>query len=360
MFKRPSRIPDVLNSKVLPSLDGFRALSIMIVIICHVLMSFKTPYDFHPLANLGVQFFFVISGFLITTLLIKEQLDKGSINLKNFYIRRAIRILPVAYLFLGIVVLLNFILRLHLDYFLIIAAFLFIRNFFVYSEGVNHLTTHYWSLSVEEQFYIVFPVILKKNLSVYFYFLLLVLLSALLQSFLPDNLNTGATAVIIQFITQFQGIATGSLASILLFKGVLKPEGWLSRRTAISALSFFLIFFLLFFHHVLPNLVLVLQSFLFSIVLILCLHESKTNLLFKALNYRHVKTLGLISYSLYIWQQPFTLNLSFLESRNLLSADNIYQKIFVVLTCLAVLISVSYFSYFYFEKRLLKYRSHFK
>ena len=92
-------IPSSLNNKKFPSLDGLRGISIIFVILSH----FIFYSEFVAKTNLGVigvEIFFVISGFLISTLLLKEQIINGGISLRKFYIRRALRILPVVFLFL--------------------------------------------------------------------------------------------------------------------------------------------------------------------------------------------------------------------------------------------------------------------
>ena len=88
--------------KRIPSLDGFRAISIILVLICHSRFSQGFPSSLVDLAGngeIGVDVFFVISGFLITTLLLNEEVNEGNINLQSFYIRRAFRILPVFILY---------------------------------------------------------------------------------------------------------------------------------------------------------------------------------------------------------------------------------------------------------------------
>src|SRR5205807_9098473 len=85
------------------SLDGLRAVSILLVLLGHAAMSDGAPHILSPLShigNIGVRFFFVISGFLITTLLLKEQAKTGTISLKQFYLRRTLRIFPAAYFFI--------------------------------------------------------------------------------------------------------------------------------------------------------------------------------------------------------------------------------------------------------------------
>jgi peptidoglycan/LPS O-acetylase OafA/YrhL len=85
----------------IPSLDGLRAASITMVLVAHASMGFPSWAHNHPTllsaignGNRGVSVFFVISGFLITTLLLNEEAKTGNISLKNFYIRRFFRIIP--------------------------------------------------------------------------------------------------------------------------------------------------------------------------------------------------------------------------------------------------------------------------
>src|SRR5271165_4954607 len=100
---------NTLASGKILSLDGLRAISIFMVIVCHI--SIGTQYEklFLPIGSMGVEIFFVISGFLITTLLLRERERSGSINLKKFYIRRAYRILPLLFLFIVTLAILNFV-----------------------------------------------------------------------------------------------------------------------------------------------------------------------------------------------------------------------------------------------------------
>ncbi len=99
--KLPSRIP---------SLDGLRAISIAAVIVSH--LAETRGFSLHirgleHVGNFGVKVFFVISGFLITTLLLKEQVKTDEISLKKFYLRRVIRIFPAFYLYVGAMSLLG-------------------------------------------------------------------------------------------------------------------------------------------------------------------------------------------------------------------------------------------------------------
>src|SRR5271165_169726 len=95
MDRIPSRVPSRI-----PSLDGLRAISISLVVVGH-----WAELRYHSdvagaFANLGVRVFFIISGYLITTLLLKEHAKTATIGLREFYVRRAYRILPAAMLFM--------------------------------------------------------------------------------------------------------------------------------------------------------------------------------------------------------------------------------------------------------------------
>jgi peptidoglycan/LPS O-acetylase OafA/YrhL len=142
--------------KRIPSVDGMRAISITLVVIGH-----WAELRFHSdvagaFANLGVRIFFVISGYLITTLLLREREKTASICVREFYVRRAYRILPAAMVFMAIAFVL-FWRELH--WYHMAAAVFYVANFdFTHPWYLGHL----WSLSVEEQFYLLWPGVLKR------------------------------------------------------------------------------------------------------------------------------------------------------------------------------------------------------
>jgi len=161
---------ETLNSSGrLPSLDGLRAISILLVIMGH---SSVTVRGFSPGAaailgymgagRLGVSTFFVISGFLITTLLAYEQRASETINLKNFYIRRAFRIFPAFYFYWLVALGLTFLGFIHLPRIELISSATYVWNY-VPRKIDNWFLGHTWSLSVEEQFYLLWPLILKLS-----------------------------------------------------------------------------------------------------------------------------------------------------------------------------------------------------
>jgi peptidoglycan/LPS O-acetylase OafA/YrhL len=162
-------MPNLITSPIerprhIPSLDGLRALSVMLVITLHTLLRgtlYKDiPFGYRLLGNgsLGVFIFFVISGYLITTLLLREREKVGGISLKSFYIRRSFRILPPLYLYLVVLALLGATGHLPgMDTHELLTALTLTRNYsHVYLWPMEHL----WSLCIEEQFYLLWPPIL--------------------------------------------------------------------------------------------------------------------------------------------------------------------------------------------------------
>src|SRR5579864_6022056 len=142
--------------KRIPSLDGVRALAISLVVMGH-----WAEVRFHSdvagaYASLGRRIFFVASGYLITLLLMKEYGKSATIGLGRFYMRRAYRILPAAVVFMLPVFIIYWD---QLRWYQIAAAALYLTNFdFTHPWFLGHL----WSISVQEQFYFLWPAVIGK------------------------------------------------------------------------------------------------------------------------------------------------------------------------------------------------------
>ena len=152
------------KSKYLPRIDSLRALAVLAVIIYHV------DVNYLPGGFLGVDLFFVLSGYLISSLIIKEYRKTGSLNLYNFYIRRARRLLPAVYFMItvGLVVMVLFnevlLRKSHLD---AIFGYIYSSNWWYIFHKLDYFDSfgaqspfkHLWSLAIEEQFYMIFPLL---------------------------------------------------------------------------------------------------------------------------------------------------------------------------------------------------------
>jgi peptidoglycan/LPS O-acetylase OafA/YrhL len=141
-------------------LDGLRAVSIGLVLLGHLRGTRGFAPSLVPAggAELGVRVFFVISGFLITSLLLKEWERTRTISIREFYVRRVYRIFPAFYVFFGCVLLLQALSLLHLQPHDALAAATYTVN---YHPQRSWWIGHLWSLSVEEQFYLLWPLLLR-------------------------------------------------------------------------------------------------------------------------------------------------------------------------------------------------------
>ena len=149
----------------IPSLNGIRAICIIIVIGSHMRNSANFPKELTNSwgylfdGSTGVSVFFVLSGFLITYLLIQEEEKNGSISLKNFFIRRTLRIFPVYYLVLFTYFILQQFNVLQFTTNQWISSLTYTKNIF----GGSWVDGHLWSLAVEEQFYLIWPMVFKYS-----------------------------------------------------------------------------------------------------------------------------------------------------------------------------------------------------
>ena len=145
----------------LPQLDGLRGVAVVLVIFAHTVLSANIANRwlvlFGPLGNLGVLLFLVLSGFLITRLLFTERQETNDVNLKAFYARRILRLLPALSVFLVVMLLLEKSRVIApVSNWEFVACLLYARNFYGHSTALTHL----WSLSLEEQFYLCWPLLL--------------------------------------------------------------------------------------------------------------------------------------------------------------------------------------------------------
>jgi peptidoglycan/LPS O-acetylase OafA/YrhL len=147
----PAGLQAGLQRKQLPALDGVRAIAAFLVVFYHGGLM-QVP------GGLGVLAFFVLSGFLITWLLLLEQERYGSISLRAFYARRSLRIFPAFYVYWLIVVLRTAYTG-NIVWPQAVASFFYVNNYYQATQGdPNTGLSHTWSLGVEEQFYLLWPV----------------------------------------------------------------------------------------------------------------------------------------------------------------------------------------------------------
>jgi peptidoglycan/LPS O-acetylase OafA/YrhL len=299
----------------IPSLDGLRAIAIALVILDHVsrtpgfpLSPEQTDRWAEAMGAFGVRIFFVISGFLITKLLLAE-LRLGSIQLPRFYLRRTLRIFLPYYAFLVLVLLLQIVgVVPSLTPGDLVHGVTYTINY--YPER-SWDVGHGWSLSVEEQFYLLWPATLalagrRRGLWIATGLLVLAPITRIGYSYLAPDLLPYEIGY--RFETVYDALAAGCLLAGL--------SDWLSRqplyRYWLSSKLFIVVPALVVYAAIIDptnRAVLLLgipvQNIGIAACIAWCVARSGSRV-GKILNSRLLVGLGLISYSVYLWQQPFT------------------------------------------------------
>jgi peptidoglycan/LPS O-acetylase OafA/YrhL len=289
-------------SKRIPSLDGLRAVSIGMVLLGHldgVRYFPRALYHLTHFANFGVRVFFVISGYLITHLLLKEHGKSGRIDLAEFYRRRAFRILPPAYLYMVVVIVAYGRL---FSWQNIVTGFAYLTSYFI--STTPWPLGHLWSLSVEEQFYLLWPLALAIAFGSRMKFALYAVLAAPVLRVV--FYLVGWRDIGYYFPTVADAISAGCLLAIV-WPALRRFDRYLLSPAAIVAP--FLAGAIALLPELggpgIPNRI---YYVLGLTIMHACIAVSIYNAVMKRwrwLNSSAMVWAGTISYSLYLWQQPF-------------------------------------------------------
>jgi peptidoglycan/LPS O-acetylase OafA/YrhL len=286
-----------MNMARIPSLDGLRAISIALVILSHLVKWKHLSLGIiQTYGDLGVHVFFVLSGYLITGLLLKEYARDATINLTNFYIRRAYRIFPAAFVFLAVVIALY---GHQMRWYHITAAVFYVANMDISRPWIFG---HLWSLSIEEQFYLLWPFALKrwyrhKSAILIGVFLFAPLFQTLLYALklrnglsgsLPVHADQLAIGCLLAIFASRMPKIRRPVALLMLLAIILAP--WYPATSPARTLAMLFL----------------IRPLVHLSIAGLVLHSIQTP--FWVLNWTPVAWLGRISYSVYLWQELFCSN----------------------------------------------------
>ena len=300
----------------MPSLDGIRAISILMVLYGHLSGTRYFPVSnpgrygrwFGDVAHLGVLVFFVISGFLITSLLMSERRGIGTISLKRFYLRRVLRIFPAFYAYILVLATATVLGMWRLTGWNFAFAMAFAFN---YSPSHPWLLGHLWSLSIEEQFYLLWPLLLVsiRERRALIVAIAAIFTSALLRAAMRAwVLYVGPN--LLSKMTTFPGMCDYLAAgcALALLRPWLLTQGWYLRLTASRWLALAVPLVLL-INRVGGDPVVILFGSPVTNACLALLIESSTrhagSIAWRFLNWKPVVFLGTLSYSLYLWQEIF-------------------------------------------------------
>lgn len=342
--------------KQIPSLNGLRAISILIVLFAHFKDTFGVPdiikkiIEWTCYGNLGVEVFFVISGYLITKILLSEETNNSKINFKRFYFRRFLRIFPVFLLYLIFILILNDIYKIESIHF--IKSLFYFNNFAIF--GGSWLLGHTWSLSVEEQFYLIWPLTISKFKNYIPKITLIVFILAIVLRLVGLFKYEYSDILLNPLIGNLDGILIGSYVSFLQLNNKF-PLGYNYFKNikfpVFLSLTILLILYSLQHFGNIGYLVFIaikgLGSFVIAYFMLYCINEKET-IIFKFLNLKIISYIGVLSYSIYIWQQFFLLKIG--VSKHVFFFQKYpYNFLFVFL--------VAIISYELFEKPILKLKN---
>jgi peptidoglycan/LPS O-acetylase OafA/YrhL len=349
-----------------PGLNGLRAIAAMAVVISHTTLSlgefnlpamFSQGDDVQPqglkLASYGVSIFFALSGFLITYLLQAEK-EFQPIDIKKFYLRRALRIWPLYYLYIILIAVM-----LSASGVGIIGRPFFFTVFMaanipaLFGQGI-FLIGHYWSLGVEEQFYIVWPWINQKVTRYLKPFILAIIILVVSTKITLHFFFPGSQLEMILHINRFHCMMTGALGAILF-----KEKNRLFLQLVDNKLSqsvCWLIMLLLLINKF--HFASVIDDELISIVA-LFLIIGQINIRHRILNLELgiFNYLGKISYGIYVIHPLIIYLLSKFIRKN--GLPNASKYILVYASVIAGTIAMSHLSYVFFEKYFMNLKKKF-
>lgn len=288
-----------------PEIDGLRAIAVSAVVFFHAFpLFFKSGY-------VGVDIFFVISGFLITSIIRKEA-NRNTFSLIVFYKKRVRRIYPALIIVILSIIFLSWMFMSDAEYWFVlkhvIVSSFFSENLLLWNEdgyfdkaSILKPTLHLWSLSVEEQFYILWPLLIcffvRKKVEVRGVFLLLIL-SLILNVY---DVSHGSPAAYYSPLGRAWELMVGSLLAILSsdYKVSISPKA----TSAISALGLFIIILSIFF---IPSEKGFPGFFAIPVVLgaAIVIYFSNGGFVFRLLSLKPIVFIGLISYPLYLIHWP--------------------------------------------------------
>jgi len=345
------RLYSRLGNKHLPALDGVRMLAVFLVIFLH--FGFPVP------GGHGVMIFFVLSGFLITWLLLEEQERTGTVSLRGFYKRRTLRIFPAFYAFWLFIVVVVFLSRGRpMPWPHAWSSFFYVSNYYsALHDHPENPFSHTWSLGIEEQFYLLWPFVFllcRQNLR-----LMTKLLVALIaavgihRAVLSLVFEVKPSYVYSAFDTRIDQLLIGCLLAVSLRRRIL--SSFWNSACSHAAMPFVTVAAIVVSIYIGPLLLpryrhvigFTLEPLLMAVFLAQVIALSSARI-WTWLDAAPVRYLGRISYSLYLYQQ-----ITLYPVRGLLRA---YPVPIQLLAAVAVTIAVASLSYYFIERPFLQWK----
>jgi peptidoglycan/LPS O-acetylase OafA/YrhL len=354
--------------KYLKQLDSLRAFAVVLVIISHWVPGhiFLNRIFLGSLGGIGVDIFFVLSGFLITAILFNNRNKAEELNIsksalvKNFYIRRTLRIFPIYYLIIFSLLIFQKNIGSNIQPAFIYFA-TYTSNFYFYNtQEWDGMLSHLWSLAVEEQFYLLWPwLILFINKKYYLHIIIGFILIGIVTEYLLRDVKMGH----ILTFTCFDAFGLGALLSwVITFKSKTAGKFYSGVSICAIAAGIFFVLGILQKQWIYLSLRMIVSIITLWVISYMVLNQSSRDIKFKFLfNNKVLIFLGKISYGLYLYHNliPQLLN-AYVESifPDFLFKNYNWQMHLIVNSI--ILILVSWVSFILIEKRFLNLKKYFE
>ena len=347
------------KAKYFKGLNGIRAIASLIVVLWHTdqksyLFNVEAMgYHKNGMAGSAVDMFFVQSGFLTTYLLLVEKEKTNTIDLKKFYLRRIFRIWPLYYLSITISAILIYF---NIDsggemtgYSILLYVFLLANVAYVLNIAISSITP-LWSVGVEEQFYLIWPHIVKKTTKYLRVFIALIFIYLIIKVALYVFFTPSSFVFVLFAFTRIDIMFLGAVGAYLVYSNhaLLK----LIYRKEVQVLAWLVLLVSIFYSplHIISFLDKEINA-VFYFIIILNISSNDKSIL--SLENKFMNFIGKISYGIYVYHMIIIYVLSFYINAWLLEV-NFYEMLFIVTS---LTICVSWLSFRFFERPFLKIKN---
>jgi peptidoglycan/LPS O-acetylase OafA/YrhL len=311
----------------IPTLDGWRGIAILLVMVDH--LARNGPFADQSWAQLGffgVDIFFVLSGYIITVRLLEEQRSSSTIHLARFYQRRIFRILPVVVVYVAALGALSVFRDCDLSISQVAASLFFYRNYQIAGNVAGISTAHFWSLSIEEHFYLLWPLLLlrsgqRRALWIALTGALACALWRIYDCAHPNGIvgrllpGSDPGLRILRTDLRLDGLLIGCALAILMSRPGVRSFILRNFPKETPLVCGALVFFEMHWNPGMPT----LTKYLLVAVAVASTLVVEEGLAYKWLNARLLVWIGTISFSIYVWQQIFLFNIAILHPLGILN-----------------------------------------
>lgn len=338
-----------MSIKYRSEIDGLRAIAVLLVIFNHLGVNYFSG------GFVGVDIFFVISGFLITSI-IKQEIEENNFSFGNFYKKRVLRLAPAYFLVLAVTTIVMSFLAAPNDFMAYIKSALyssgFIANIYMWQNLGGYFSSsanmtpllHLWSLGIEEQFYLIWPIVLILLTKFIPKFRFILIIIAIILSIVVSQIIANIAPSIAYFLLPFRAFEL-LIGAAIAFIPIRKNSLVCSNLASILGLALIIYSALTFSEKtVFPGVNALLPCLGTALIIYFC----RDGIIQKALSIKPMNFIGKISYPLYLWHWPLIVFLNYYY----IEINFLVGTLTFILTLL-----LSWLTFEFVEKKFIKYKT---